>query len=164
MTDTKVKIFDFILQSPLLPVIGIISSLIGIVAYFLPWTSNGYEYTAMDFLTGNSGELSGIQAYLPTVLLAFMVIILALSVLGVTDKRRALGFYGMIIFGFVGLALVVMFGNWVPVDDYKILVNGGLGFYLEMLACIIYIFAGIVGYSVRPLPPPPAKKTNQARK
>ena len=70
----------------------------------------------------------------------------------------------MIIFGFVGLALVVLFGNWVPVDDYKILVNGGLGFYLEMLACIIYIFAGIVGYSVRPLPPPPAKKTNQAHK
>ena len=96
------KIFDFILQSPLLPAIGVVSSIIGIVAYFLPWCS-GYSYTGMDFLTGGAAEFSGIQSYLPTVLLVFMLVILALSAMGISDKRRALGFYGMIIFGFVGL-------------------------------------------------------------
>ncbi len=161
--ETKVKIFDFILQSPLLPAIGVLSSIIGIVAYFFPWC-DGYNYTGIDFLIGNATEFVGIQSYLPTVLLVFMLVILALSVMGISDKKRALGFYGMIIFGFVGLALVVLFGNWVPMSDYKILVNGGTGFYLAMVACIMYIMAGIVGYSVRPLPPPPAKKTSSGLK
>lgn len=153
--SSRDRVFDFILNSPLLSVIGVVCAVLGIAAYFLPWCSLGF--TGVDLLTGDTGGLSGVQAYLPTVLLVFMVIILALSVAGIVDRKRTFGFYGMMFFGFLSLVVVVLYGYWTPLEDYRMIANGDTGFYLMMAACIIYIAAGIVGYSVRPLPPPPAR-------
>ncbi len=153
------KIANLILDSPLLPVIGVVASAIGIAAYFLPWSSMG-GYTGLDLLMGDTG-LSGFQAYLPTVATLLMVFILIVSAMGVVDRRRRMTFYGMIIFGFLTLLIIVLFGNWTPLEDYKLLTNGGLGFYVAMFSAILYFLAGVVGYSVRPLPPPPERVTAQ---
>lgn len=153
--SSKEQIFDFILKSRLLPAIGVISSLLGVVAYFLPWSSLGH--TGLDLLTGGADGMSGFQAYLPTAHLVLMAVILLLSAWGVLDKARAPGPYAMMLFGFVGLVLVVAFGYWTPMDGYRMILNGGAGFYLGMFACVVYIMAGIVGYSVRPVVPSPAR-------
>lgn len=149
------KTINFILDSPLLPAIGVIASIFGIIAFFLPWSSVG-NYTGLEFLLGDT-PFSGLQSYMPTATLILMFVILGISIVSIIDKQKRMTFYGMIIFGFITLVVIMLFGNWTPMDGYKLLTNGGSGFYLELAAGIIYFLAGVVGYSVRPLPPPPEK-------
>ena len=114
-------------RSLLLSIIGIICSLLGVVAFTLPWHENT---TGMDLTTGSLGDLpSDIQIYMPALAAIVMAIILGFIVLGVT----------------------MAFGSWDPTGT-KLMFDGGTGLYLMVIASCIYIFSGIAVYMLRSVP------------
>lgn len=136
-------------RSLLLSIIGIICSLLGVVAFTLPWHENT---TGMDLTTGSLGDLpSDIQIYMPTLAAIVMAIILVVSAINLIFRREKIPAFGVIILGFIVLGVTMAFGSWDPTGT-KLMFDGGTGLYLMVIASCIYIFSGIAVYMLRSVP------------
>ena len=136
-------------RSLLLSIIGIICSLLGVVAFTLPWHENT---TGMDLTTGSLGDLpSDIQIYMPALAAIVMAIILVVSAINLIFRREKIPAFGVIILGFIVLGVTMAFGSWDSTGT-KLMFDGGTGLYLMVIASCIYIFSGIAVYMLRSVP------------
>ena len=134
------------------PFIGLIGTLIGIASIALPWCVDGsVSYTGLDFVLGDSAFNGDFQRYVPAANTALMAALFLMVLISVIDPRKTLLSYLLIAFGFVSLLIVMLFGNWEPVDGLKMILNGGIGLYLAMVGAMLFIVYGIIEYQGRPL-------------
>ncbi|MBR2348894.1 MAG: hypothetical protein IKA66_07285 [Candidatus Methanomethylophilaceae archaeon] len=120
----------------------------GIVSVFQPWCNvGGLTYTGLDFVLGDASAVgSGIQGYIPLVLVIVMAILLFFSVRGLLDRSKGMTCYGYFLFGFVTLLLVVFFGIWSPIHEMKMVELGDMGLYLGYGSCSIIVLSGLFDY------------------
>lgn len=132
--------------------IGIVSSLLGIIAVFLPWCEHDGSFTGLDFVTGAASSIgTGFQAYVPAVVMIVLFVSMIFAIRSFINQNNGFTAYGILLFGFISLGITIVFGTWVPQPDLKMMLNGGIGLYLEVIACSLYIVSGLIDYTYRPV-------------
>ena len=136
-------------RSVILSLIGIVTSLAGIYAYFLPWHDVS---TGLDLATGTLGDLpSAVQVYMPTIATILMAFILVFSIVNLSHRHKKIPAFTVIILGFIVLGITMAFSSWAPLGT-KMMFDGGMGMYLMVASSCAYIFAGIAVYMIRGVP------------